>query len=638
MINKFKDRVNLAQNMGWRYIRFRGCYEVFRRTGLLKNKFPLSPVSKTAGSLEQWKEQAGNFFFQNKRNINVELKPSNQLKEWFDKYRLGKFVFFNSLTYDIGLNYDWVTNPETGFKYDIRKHWTEVADFSREAGDIKFVWEKSRFSFLYDLIRFDYHFQQDCSGIVFGEILSWIKNNPVNCGPNYRCSQEISLRVLNWIFALYYYRDSENLSEDVFAQIEYSIYWQLHHVYHNIDFSRIAVRNNHALTETLALFIAGMLFPYIPEVKAWGQKGKKWFEEELSYQVYEDGTFLQFSMNYHRVVIQLLTWGIRLSEINKDPLLPIVYERAEKSLFFLRTCMDDYTGRLPNYGANDGALFFKLNDRGFPDFRPQLNGLAAVLHIDAGLNSTEEDLGWYGLQPEYKKSLDLSSIVYRFPKGGYYLIREQDTLTFIRCGNHKDRPSQADNLHMDVWYKGKNILLDGGSYKYNTTEELARYFFGTASHNTVLLDEQDQMKKGGRFIWFYWTQCKKAELREDAERINFSGTISAFRQLGKNIDHQRTIIKTKGKPEWIIEDHIKGLPPGRTIIQNWNQPSSADISYASEAEEPLHPEIAKGWYSSQYGQKEETKRVIISSATNTIKTRIKINSEYLINTPILSGR
>ena len=110
------------------------------------------------------------------------------------------------------------------------------------------------------------------------------------------------------------------LTEDRFNKIMNAIYWQLHHVYHNINFSRIAVRNNHALTETLMLFLSGLLFPFLPNTKKWSKKGKNWFEEEIAYQIYKDGTFLQFSMNYHRVAIQLLTWGIRLARTPQRPL------------------------------------------------------------------------------------------------------------------------------------------------------------------------------------------------------------------------------------------------------------------------------------------------------------------------------
>ena len=38
------------------------------------------------------------------------------------------------------------------------------------------------------------------------EIIDWIDKNPVNCGPNWKCSQEISLRVMNWVFAIYFYK------------------------------------------------------------------------------------------------------------------------------------------------------------------------------------------------------------------------------------------------------------------------------------------------------------------------------------------------------------------------------------------------------------------------------------------------
>src|SRR5206468_2603796 len=103
-----------------------------------------------------------------------------------------------------------------------------------------------------------------------------------------------------------------------------------------------------------------------------------WFEEEIAYQVYEDGTYLQFSMNYHRVVVQLLTWAIVLSKKNGERFSEVVYERAKKSLVFLRTCMADENGWLPNYGANDGALFFKLSNNHFRDYRPQLQALAGA--------------------------------------------------------------------------------------------------------------------------------------------------------------------------------------------------------------------------------------------------------------------
>ena len=627
MTGKTGNIINLVSNMGWRYISFRVRHELLRRSGLLMKKFPAAPVFKKYIELDAWKQQPALFFFKDKESIAIPKEPVSSLKETFEQIKSGKFLLFNSILTDLGTDYDWVTNPDSGFHYDVKKHWTKIADYSKEAGDIKFVWDKSRFSYLYDIIRYDYHFEVDCDQLVFNDIISWIEGNPVNCGPNYRCSQEMSLRVLNWTFALFYYRNSPFLTEEIFGHIQYAIYWHMDHVYNNIDFSRIAVRNNHAITETLTLYLAGIFYPQFPGAAAWKKKGKAWFEQEIAYQVYEDGTFLQFSMNYHRIVVQLLTWGIALSEKNGEQFSDVVYDRAKKSLAFLRTCMVEENGWLPNYGANDGALFFKLSNTHYRDYRPQLQALAMVLNGDSGISQLYEDAEWYGCEGKIKVGKTPADGAYSFAKGGYYIIREPRTLTFIKCGSYKDRPSQADNLHLDVWYKGENILLDAGSYKYNTEEKTLRYFTGTASHNTVMLDDKDQMLKGGRFIWYYWPQCKSAELREDKESFVFNGSVSAYRYVADGIVHKRTVIKQKGMAVWEIKDELVNMPGGATMRQLWHLPLNRKnrviIKAKDEKGTALSPIKQDGWYSSLYGQKEKTEECNFSSTNNFIDTIIE---------------
>ena len=462
------------------------------------------------------------------------------------------------------------------------------------------------FHFLYDVIRYDYHFNHDCSKIVFKEILSWIDHNPQNCGPNYRCSQEISLRVLNWIFALYYYENSTTLTEAVFEKIMASIYWQARHVYSNINFSRIAVRNNHAITETMALYLFGILLPFFPEAKRWKTEGKKWFEQEISYQVYEDGTFLQFSMNYHRVVVQLLTWAIRLSVINYENLSKVVRERASACIDFLFNCMNPQDGYLPNYGANDGSLFFPLNDRDFRDYRPQLHALSVVLN-EGGIDKNNEDQYWYGIWEKEKKVRVQKQGMLSYPVGGYYLLRERESFSFIRCGNHKNRPSHADNLHIDIWVKGKNVLRDSGSYSYNTKQNLLEYFNGTASHNTVMVENNSQMLKGKRFIWYYWSQAKAAEWSELTGEYIFRGKISAFRFLDPFAVHERTVIKKKDKLEWTIIDKVRGLRnlKKRQIWHHDDHPMH--ISAETTSNDVATRVEASSYNSVYYGTKEQGK-------------------------------
>lgn len=631
-MNKAIQIIQLIKNMGPGYLGFRIWFELKKKTGLLKLQFPSQPPFQKFIHLNAWKSLDRKFFFECKEALSIPKNRDEQLKASAEAMLKGDFEFFSSTRFHLGGNYDWVTNPDTGFKYDSHQHWTAISDYSKEAGDIKYVWEKSRFTFIDTLIRYDYHFDTDLSAFVFSEIEDWIDKNPINCGPNYKCSQEITLRSLNWLFALHYYKNSSSLTPDRFDRMMHVLYWQAKHVFENIQFSKIAVRNNHAITECLGIYLFGLLFPFFPESGQWRKLGKKWFEEEVAYQVYEDGTFLQFSMNYHRVVVQLLSWAIRLNQLNDTAFEETVYIRAKSSLKFLLACMNTKNGMLPNYGANDGALFFKLNNQQFRDYRPQLEALARCLD-EKWSGGSFEDKCWYG----FKKYIGLPFVgkdnrqlehaeKFNFDIGGYYILRDDNTLTFIRCGNHKDRPSQADNLHIDIWVDDENILRDGGSYKYNTSEEEIRYFFGTASHNTVMLNSYDQMQKGARFIWYYWSQSNGAEIKEEDHSFHFSGEINAFSYLKKDIRHRRTVIKTKGKSCWEVCDEVINNP-GLFVNQIWHPHSlffeKFTIHSKDEKGEILLPKYEKGFYSGMYGKKDESLQLIFTGKGSKIITTIK---------------
>lgn len=626
-----KRLIQLARNMGPRYIVFRSAYEFSRRTGLLRRRFPKNPPQKEWITLAEWKKLGPSFAIDGR--LHFEGPEPEPLAAEFKNLQAGKLCFFNGTDpVDLGSEYDWLTNPETKYKYPSGDHWTLVNDYDEKNGDIKYVWEKSRFSFLHTILRHDAYTGEDNSPRVWEEILSWIKSNAINSGPNYKCSQEMSLRVINWTFALNFYEDSPSLTEEIFREIMHNIYWQLRHVYSNINFSRIAVRNNHAITETLMLYIGGLIFPFFPEASLWKKAGKKWFEEEIAYQVYPDGTFLQFSMNYHRVVVQLFNLAFAVAEKNGERFANVVYERAYNSLNFLFQCQEKSNGWLPNYGSNDGALFFKFTSSHYRDYRPQLNCLFQFLVgeqlYELGKKCWSEEATWFSAKQigalNYEKPAQTVGW-HTFKDGGYYLLREHDGLTFIRCGNHKDRPLQADNLHIDIWYKGKNVLYDGGSYKYNTSDDMIRYFMGTASHNTVMLDDNDQMLKGARFIWYNWTQKTVASV-EEKDHYMFTGEISAFSYLDQDIRHRRTVSKRKDKPVWLITDSIVNKPSGMEMRQLFH-PDPKDIFNIFATDEQgikLEPAAHEGFVSSYYGIKENETYLSLNTTTNKIQTELTI--------------
>jgi len=624
MIEKIRRLINLTSNMGLRYVFFRVLYLIKSKSGLSKRKFPVNPSSYEFITLKEWREDLPPFFFYGKNIPNLKKTPNKTLSNTYNEVKESTLTFFNKTKIELGSNYDWITHPLTGYKYNIESHWSEIQDFSKEAGDIKYVWEKSRFTFLYDIIRYDFHFEEDQSKRVLNEIIDFIDKNPINKGPNYKCSQEISLRIMNWTFALYYYKDSPYLSQSIFNKVLNSIYWQIHHVYNNINFSRITVRNNHAITETLMLYLSGKLFPFFPKVNKWSKKGKKWFEQEIEYQIAPEGTFIQHSMNYHRVVIQLLTWGIQIAKLNNDKFNDILYERAEKSLRFLDICSDTKSGLLPNYGSNDGALFFKLTDTDFRNYRPQLDDLRSVLK---GYNLYNfSSLYWYGLIPNKREPHTIPKIN-NFYQRGYYIMQDQDVKTFIRCGSYKNRPAQSDNLHIDIWCKGENVLWDTGSYRYNTKKENTLFFRGCQGHNTLSVGGKNQMLKGERFIWYYWVKKAKGNLTKVKDVFYFKGEVKAFKEIGNNVFHVRDVEKKEGELNWIVKDRVKGVK-NKELLQFWQINPKWENNINFECKDldnnNVKPIIEEKFCSNYYGVKEKSIRITFATKSKGLNTQIII--------------
>ncbi|GHB31343.1 hypothetical protein GCM10008106_10080 [Mongoliitalea lutea] len=640
MIKTLRSKIifgsQLIQNMGLRYLTFRLSHELKRKIGILEVSHPTRKSSPVGWDLEKWRKNVPVFLVGNLQAAGKYQKNDfTQLEERIKKYLGGEVRMFNHSFEKLPATNPWLTHLKTGFQFQSDVHWSKIKDLDDKQGDIKYVWEKSRFTYLLEIIRYDYLAKTDHSAFVFDEIDSWINANPVNQGPNWVCSQEISLRVFNWLFALHFYKNSEHLTSSRWEKIQHVLYWSLHHVYHQINFSRIAVRNNHAITETLFLALSSILLPQFEESKIWSVKGRRFFEQEIAYQIYEDGTFLQFSMNYHRVVIQLLTFGINLTELYGQPFSQKVYAKAYASLNFLYRCMNHEDGFLPNYGNNDGALFFPFSDCHYRDYRPALHALhftltGSNLIVDSLENqdSWKEEAFWlcHNKKVSYHKFSVLTNELgtFRFDDGGYYLHKDVQTFTFLRCGNHKDRPHQCDNLHLDIWVDGENILKDAGSYTYNAPVETLDFFSGNKGHNILSINSENQMLRGGRFIWIYWTQRESVTIDETQDFWIFKGRIKAYGQIGENIMIERIVKKDKNQAHWTIEDSVINSPDKSLLSQHWNGLDRTKYQIVSQDEEgkPLTATLNTTFFSEFYGNKTEQNQISFCNYSSKIITLI----------------
>ena len=628
------DLLRIARQMGPRWTAYQAGHRLRAALGVPERRIPADPPALDGlhTPLAAFRQNPPAFFFAAPPD-GFWRKPDAQLAQAAQRIADGWLPYFGAADLPLPRGGGWRRHPLTQRDFP-QVHWSRVPDFDPGLGDIKYVWEPSRFSHLLTLVRDDFHNGTDRGTLALGQISDWIEANPVNVGPNYKCSQEISLRLLNWTFALHYYRDHPALDEALWARIQRTVYWSLHHVRHYIEHSRVAVRNNHALTETLALWIGGLLYPWMRDVAAWSREGKAWFAEEVAYQFHLDGTYLQHSHTYQRVASQLLAWGLRLGELHGDALPPVCYERARASVAYLSAVMRP-DGRLPNYGSNDGALFFPLASQAFRDFRPQVDALARACRARSPVREPLEEARWLGVAPATRDRVDATrvaaevpaaaSLRLSYPLGGVHAFEEGPLFAFIKAQGYRDRPHQADNLHLDLWLGAENVLRDQGTYRYNADDPADRdYFFGTASHNTVQLGRFDQMRKGPRFVWFDWTvEAEGAWINERTFRGSFAG----FAEAGPRITHTRTVHFGADGASVTVTDEIANKPPGVALRQLWHpHPAWLDrLGFAAETPRGrrVTPERQPGYFSDTYGVKEACTDLVLATDESALTTTIR---------------
>ena len=148
--------------------------------------------------------------------------------------------------------------------------------------------------------------------------------------------------------------------------------------------------------------------------------------------------------------------------------------------------------------------------------------------------------------------------------GGYYIIRGKNSFGMTRCAKFKHRPGHADMLHFDLWYKGVNVLTDIGSYSYNPEDKFRDYFTATRNHNTITINDQNQTKKGPRFLTINWPDGFLKKFKNGEDSVFFSGFHTAYTNI-----HTRTIEYKDNC--YVITDQIDNEE--REIIKiklNWN--------------------------------------------------------------------
>lgn len=524
-------------------------YRVSIKTGIRKLWFPIKNI-----------ECSQDYFFPYDTSIISDFPQEwkKPIIEEADKIITGHVKYYNYHWKEVGSPPNWFLNPFNGKEYlNANQHWTTLPDFCEEVGDIKNIWEVSRFLWIIVLAR-AYSISGDAKYLnTLNEWLKdWSNNNPFNVGPNWKCGQETGIRLINLVIVSLILNQENNPSK----ALSDIIYGHLERISANILYS-IAQDNNHGTSEAAALFIGGAFLEQTDhegyhKAKVFSNKGRKWLENRVAKLIEEDGSFSQHSVNYHRLMLDTLSfceyWRIKF---NKKEFSNQFYEKSKAATNWLFYLTDYSSGNAVNLGANDGALLNSLNSSDYRDFRPSIHLASALFLNTKFFNNGIWNESLYWLNIKVNESGIILKPQSKLFKSGYVRIVADQTWCLIRFPYFKFRPSHNDVFHFDLWYKGENILCDAGSYSYNPPIEDSRVDLKSVRHhNTISFDNNEQMPKLSRFLLGKWLQINTLGhiKANNTESVSWEGSYFANY---KN-KHQRKIIAEKNS--WIIEDTIEG--------------------------------------------------------------------------------
>ena len=558
--------LSLLRHMGSGWLLYRLGYSIRRRVGLLR----------WTSRAVAWRQVPAEALALHKpTKLTIPSVWGNSCISEAERVLRGEYRLFSHILVKSGFPPDWNSNQLTeaggqkkgagGQRSDIRRrsseaHWSEISDFG--GGDIKGVWELSRFPWAFVLARAHARTGDARYADAFWRLFTdWCGHNPPNIGPNWMCGQEATFRLMAVVFAA----ETLGVPEANKQGLARFLAVTGRRIAANLDYA-LSQKNNHGISECIGLITVALLLPNCAEGKAWLARGLRELQDQLDELVYVDGGFSQHSLIYHRVLLHDLCWCRFRLELTGH-VAPVWLEHAGKrALDFLIAITDPATGQAPLYGSNDGANVLPLSDSEFLDLRPVIQMTSAVFRGELPLPAGpwDEAAAWLKKDWDSLPRTIWPALPARWHapvSGCFQMVHGGDRLFLRGPTRFRHRPAQADMLHVDVWHEGRPIAFDGGSFSYNTTERFT--LLGAAcQHNVLTVDGMEPLQKFSRFLYLPWPTGESNETEGGVFKASHTG----YAALG--VKWTREVSCSAHGTGFIVRDKVTGAT-GRALLWHW---------------------------------------------------------------------
>lgn len=450
-----------------------------------------------------------------------------------DEIAAGKFRMFGGEPVPLSLTGDWPM-----------AHWTQFESGQvKIEGDIKFVWEPARFGWAFILGRAYHLTREEIYAETFWNYFDqFITANPPNLGPHWMNGQEVAIRLMALVWAGQVFERAAASSGERLARLAAAIAAHASRIPPTLVYAR-AQNNNHLVTEAAGLYTAGLALPDHPNARTWRALGWRWLNWAFRHQVSGYGEYIQHSTNYHRVILQAALW---VDAIKGEDWPRLTLQSLGRATHWLFSMLDPASGQTPNLGSNDGALLLPLSVTPFNDFRPTVQAAArAFLRFQLPGGAWDEMSLWLGLdahEKSYESNLYMADH-----------LRGPNSWAYLRTTQFPSRLGHMDQLHLDLWWQGLNVARDAGTYLYNADPPWDNPLVSSRVHNTVMVDDRDQMTRGSRFMTLDWFPAySKSMVATDESTL---GQAIAYHKGYPGVRHERSVTVYTDE-RWVIEDKL----------------------------------------------------------------------------------
>lgn len=506
----------------------------------------------------------------------------------------GCFDLLGRSSLSFGDPVNWRLEPLAGIRTPLR-HWSRIDHLDPAVvGEYKLTWELNRHQHFFALGAAYWLTGDERHADVFTRHLTgWMDANPPGRGINWGSSLELAFRVMSWVWALHFFRDSPRLTPGLYVR---ALQWiDLHAKHIDAYLSTYFSPNTHLTGEALALVYIGTIFPELRSADDWRQKGVGILLGELERQVRPDGVYFEQATWYHRYTtefyLHLLLLSRRHAVSREDAIEGPLTALLDHLIYITRP-----DGTTPLLGDDDGGQMLPLDGCSAADFRPTLATGASLFgradyRFVAG-RAAEHTLWLLG--PEGLAVFDElrpappGRTSRAFRDGGYYVMRdswsEDANFLLVDCGPHGTMNcghAHADALAIDVAAAGASMLADAGTFTYIDPPHLRDELRSSLAHSTIAVDGESSSVPAGPFQWRHTAGCVEDEWISLQRLDFFAGTHDGYMRLPDPVQHRREILFLKGD-YWILRDRVIGSG-SHTVAARFHLDPRANVDEAGRA-------------------------------------------------------